>query len=383
MNELILSFLDHPSFLVQDFLIDNFLGIDKVDLIYHDAQTGELSFRRARKKGEHIEYDDSMRTPQFDDQLLLQNEKRSPRWLKEEDLPYSLKANAISEPTIDDEFDVKILFCTLHNFDARKIDYCYVFLKNRANSFGIKKENKNITVSDLEVFSFALEHFFSEILKKTSNDRQIYNSIMQANDVKRLKIEELQEQTHLNKQRIQHLYREYIEDQMEEIQMRSGKLIMIPESVYELFEKNAISLSQAKTIITEAAIRAINLSFDQEVQIDESDIIIPKPVDENNYRPPLKISVPMNLPRENKVRNFLTELERVVTNQLKMKSSITSAVVGTLTNPTLTAPAIRDKLLKNKILVQRILKTESETFKNIISYFKPVIRILEEEKKTA
>lgn len=380
MNYLKFSFLENVSFLIQDLLVNTFSGIEKVDLIYYDAKE-VLMFRRARRQGSSIEYDDSQRTILVDRKFTLVNEKRTPHWLKENDLPYSLHKNVVSQPTLDDEFNVKILFITLQNYMTNKVDYFYIFLKNRANSFGIKKENKNITISDLEIFSYTLENFISSVQKNSMNDRGVLNTLIKGADSKNLKLKELENSVILEKERIRDLYRQIVVEELNKLEKETGKKIQVSDSVINVFDQRSIPIPTLRTVLKNAVIQVINLSVNDGIQINDTDIFLPDESDEDHDRIVGKVGKPANILRENKVKVFLNSLEEIVAKQINNSRSTTSKAVGELCVPTLTPPAIRDKLLKNKKTVQRIIHSDAKGFQNIALYFKPVMRIMEEDQQ--
>jgi len=385
MNEFSFSFLENPSFRVQDLLTDNFLGIEKVDLIYTDPSTGELSFRRARKADSAIQYDHSFKTPEINLNELISLEKINPKWIKEDDLPYKLVSNPISELTIMDEFNVRILFFYMLNATSEKKDHFFVYLRNRANSFGIKKENKNITESEMGVFAMVLLTLVADVQKNAQSDLQKYSSVVKNLEHKKNKIQELKKEVETKNKRLHEIYRSAMEASIENIYLKTGKQVIIMDSVFERLEDEQVSLTQAIDIVTDAIKRECYINSNDLIHIYDTELIFPENSETNTVGKSMgitKVFTPeFGLTRENKIRLFLDELLQVVNQQLTIGETTKSDVVGDKLKKHMSASAIRERILKYQVLVRKILKSEPDKYQNIILYFRPITNILDEEFK--
>lgn len=352
-------------------------GLDQVDLLYFDHETGELKVKRVRNNMNSELQDIPINGDTMSAFKLFRKQTKGIRWYEPSDLPFADMKSKTGSASIFDEILKSILCIGIENLNDHSHDVFIFYFRINSMEFGPMRSDKVLETNQKIVIERLLQSSLNTILNNYYQNREAMMEFnQQLNRVMQNSQTRLQEQEEKMKALILNLD-SIIYGLLDDLK-ENEDIIKISEEAKSILRNQLFNIPLLKEKLSQALnfAKAMNFGmFKPEILLHE-DYFQDLKTSTHSTSNTSKI-VPDAYSVNTKIYKFLDDLEKAAQRLYEKGSKLTSSNVGSLLEQPVTAAAISDKLKNHGKKINLLLQQYPDNWKIIRSRFRPVVNIQE------
>lgn len=376
------SFLNLPAITALEHAVHLLPGLDRVDLLWNDPRTAELSLLSVSKEDSTEIKELSLSKESISELNQFRNQKSSVAWYSQDELPFGDSEDERKEEGLFSEI-LKSMLCLNFSSDIDAFSDVYIFyFRKDASEFGPIKAGNILNTQQKMIIGRLLFNSLKTILGQLTTNRE---AMMEYNKSISEMVRYQQQQLDVRKNES-----DKYKSQLDAILYKivdsvkgSADLVILEDDVKEIlrpfisdYEKVKQALKKAivfvKTLqfgLNQSQIVLSIIHFKEFEQVEES---VQNHIEQNKD----------NYVAHTKTYQFLEDLE-FAAEQMSLKGiKLTSTRVGQTLENSITAAAISDKIKNHSRKIIMLLEQYPEKWMVIRNRFRPIINIQERAKES-
>lgn len=376
------SFLNLPVITALEHAVHLLPGLDRVDLLWNDPRTAELSLLSVSKEDSSEIKDLSLSPSRISKLNQFRNQKTAVSWYSQDELPFGESVADVVEEGLFGEI-LKSMLCLSFSSDMDSYSDVFIFyFRKDASEFGPIKSGNILNTQQKMIIGRLLYNSLKTIINQLTSNRE---AMMEYNKSISDMVQYQQQQLDVHKRESDE-YRSQLDIILTKIldSVKSpGDIVVLEDRVKELLRPFLYDQGKVKQALQKALVFVKTLQFG----LNRHQIILSavhfkefEKLEESarQYVEPITD----NYVTHTKTYQFLEDLESAA-EQLTLKGiKLTSTRVGQLLENTITAAAISDKIKNHSRKIIMLLEQYPEKWNVIRNRFRPIINIQERAKES-
>ncbi|NPD45156.1 MULTISPECIES: hypothetical protein [unclassified Lentimicrobium] len=371
------SFLNLPAITALEHAVHLLPGLDRVDLLWNDPRTAELTLLSVDKEDSSSIKNISLSSNSISKLNQFRYQKSSVAWYSQDELPFSENESELMEEDLFSEV-LKSMLCLSFSSDIDAFSDVYIFyFRKDASEFGPIKSGNILNTQQKMIIGRLLFNSLKTILTQLNSNRE---AMMEYNKSISEMVQYQQQQLKIHKQES-----DDFKSQLDVILFKlvdsvksPGDIIVLEDKAKELLRPFLYDYDKVKLALRKALVFVKTLQFGlnhnqiilSAVHFKEFEKIEEAAKDQIEQGKGSYVT-------HTKTYQFLEDLE-FAAEQLTLKGvKLTSARVGQTLENSITAAAISDKIKNHRRKIIMLLEQYPEKWNLIRNRFRPIINIQE------
>lgn len=376
------SFLNLPAITALEHAVHLLPGLDRVDLLWNDPQTAELSLLSVSKEDSSKIENISLAKKDISNINHFRNQKSSVAWYSQDELPFNDRDSDKIEGDLFSEV-LKSMLCLSFPSDIDAFSDIYIFyFRKDASEFGPIKSGNILNTQQKMIIGRLLFNSLKTILGQLTSNRE---AMMEYNKNISEMVQYQQQQLEIGKRESDN-YKSQLNAILAKIvdSVKSpGDIVILEDKVEELLRPFLYDYGKVKHALQKAIVFVKTLQFGlnqnqivlsaihfkefEKIEESKKDII---GQEQNKYV------------AHTKTYQFLEDLELAAERLALKGTKLTSIKVGQALENPITAAAISDKIKNHSRKIIMLLEQYPEKWNVIRNRFRPIINIQERAKES-
>lgn len=376
------SFLNLPAITALEHAVHLLPGLDRVDLLWNDPRTAELTLLSVNKEDSSEIKNLSLSSNSISKLNGFRKQKSAVAWNSHDELPFGESVEDFEEEGLFSEV-LKSMLCLSFPSDLDAFNDVYIFyFRKDASEFGPIKSGNILNTQQKLIIGRLLFNSLKTILSQLTSNREV---MMEYNKGISEMVQYQQQQLDIYKRESDD-YKSQLDtilSKMVDAVKSPGDIVVLEDKVKELLRPYLFDSGKVKKVLRKALVFVKTLQFG----LNQNQIVLSavhfkefEKIEESE-----KVNVDRNQDHyvaHTKTYQFLEDLE-FAAEQLTLKGiKLTSNRVGQTLGSPITAAAISDKIKNHSRKIIMLLEQYPEKWNVIRNRFRPIINIQERAKES-
>ncbi|MFH1322060.1 MAG: hypothetical protein ABII90_15585 [Bacteroidota bacterium] len=294
-------------------------------------------------------------------------------WTNRESIPFSIIQKNHKQIELEDELKNNVLILRFKNKVDNRYDLIIFYFRENMSNFELSHSDDPLSTSNKSIIGRLLYNSISMMLMLARKDMNIYNSILEAQQVADKMHKQFYEELKTTKRNYFQSIIRYCNHQVTRISDKDDiEYVLTEEAVNKLGEYQG-DFEHLEAILEKAATIAANRSFDihkGRIYINDTDIIF------HDYKSETTQAEKEVYDRYAKTKEFMDRYETAAMKVISKNLPLTGINVGGHCSPAITPAAISDALKNHRRKILSLFEKYPDKWPVIRSEFRPVRNIL-------